>query len=139
MKDAYEALWGPMDDIQGDDNDKEERDRRSKMVNTIRVLMAAVGIGYIIAIGDDEKDDQGKVFKLEGLDDRWFGRGIREACGCQLARDPEEEKKGIAAREAETWNRNDFPVEEESDGMYYDEDDPSISESDSESGSGSDD
>jgi hypothetical protein len=29
------------------------------MVNTVRVLMAAAGIGYLIAIDDDERDDEG--------------------------------------------------------------------------------
>jgi hypothetical protein len=95
VKDVYEALLGPLYD------DDEEMDRRSKMVNTVRVLMAAVGIGYTIAIDDDEWDDMSRVFMLEGLGDRWFARGVRKACGFQLTEDPENEKKGLLEQEEE--------------------------------------
>lgn len=111
VKDAYEALWGPLDDIQGDDGGK-EMNRRKKMVNTVHVLMAAAGIRYIIAIKDDEQDDAGRVWMLEGLYDRWFARGVRKACGFQLTEDPENEKIGLQEREKEMRGNN-----------YYDDDD----------------
>lgn len=106
VKDVYEALWGPVDNIHGsDDEEEEEMHRRSRLVNSVRVLMAAAGIGYSIAIDDGERDKT-EVFMLEGLSDRWFARGVRKACGFQLTEDPENEKKGIAEQEEER-NRND--------------------------------
>ena len=99
VKQVYEALWGPLDDIRGDDEDKQEMDRRRKIVDAVRVLLAAVGIGYDIAINDDEEDDPCDVYMLEGLSDRWFARGVRKACGFQLKNDLENEKKRLAERE----------------------------------------
>ena len=114
VKDVYEALWGPLDGAQGDNGDEQEMDRKRKMVNTVRVLMAAVGIGYAIAIDDNEQDDAGDVFMLEGLSDRWFARGVRKACGFQLTKDPENGKKGLAEQEEEM-NRNGDADEDDSD------------------------
>lgn len=119
VKDIYEALWGPPDVIEGDDENEQEMDRRSKMVNTVRVLMVAVGIGYTIAIDNDGQDGADNIFMLEGLSDKWFARGVRKACGFQLTKDPENEKKGLAEREEEM-NRNDYVGEDNSDedGMF---------------------
>lgn len=114
VKQAYEALWGPLDDIRGDNENKQEVDRRSKMVDTICVLLAAVGIGYDIAISDDEEDDPCDVYMLEGLSDRWFARGVRKACGFQLKSDPENEKKRLAERE-KAMNRVEEDGAEEDD------------------------
>jgi hypothetical protein len=118
VKDVYEALWGPLDVIQEDDESKQEMDRRRKMVNTVRVLLAAVGIGYAIAIDDDEQDDAENIFILEGLSDKWFARGVRKACGFQLTKDPENEKKGLVEREEEM-NRIGYVDEDNSDEDDY--------------------
>ena len=84
------------------------------MVNTVRVLMAADGTGYTIAIDDEEEDDTCDVFILEGLSDRWFARGVRKACGFQLTKDPEDEKKGLVEQKEEM-NRNNDADEDGSD------------------------
>lgn len=118
VKDLYEALWGPLDDGRGNAQEEEERDRRCKMVDTVRVLLAAVGIDYFIAIDDDEQDDPRDVYKLEGLSDRWFARGTRKACGFQLTKDPENEKKGLAERDDEM--NTDEEEEWDSDDESYD-------------------
>lgn len=122
VKDVYEALWGPLDDIQGDD-EEEEMERRSKMVNTVRVLMAAACIGYVIAIEDDERDEAGQSFMLEGLSDRWFARGVRKACGFQLANDPENEKERLKEREEEMKGDDDDDEFDSDDERMYNEDD----------------
>jgi hypothetical protein len=126
VKDIYEALWGTLDDIQGDDDDEADEavERRSKMVNTVRVLMAAAGIGYFIAIDDDdERDDAGTVFMLEGLCDRWFARGVRKACGFQLTIDAENEKKRCA---------EEVKGDDDEDDDDYDSDNEGISDEDDE-------
>jgi hypothetical protein len=119
VRDAYEALWGPLDDIHGDDDnddddDDEEMDRRIKMVDTVRILMAAAGIGYTFAIDDDERDNAG-VYMLEGLGDRWFARGVRKACGFQLTEDPEDAKRALAAQEEEMTRNDDEDEEDDED------------------------
>jgi hypothetical protein len=126
VKDLYEALRGPLDDVQvqGDDDEEQEMNRRVEMVNTVRVLMAAVGIGYDIAIDDGERDDAGNVFMLEGLGDRWFARGVRKACGFQLTEDPENAKKALAAQKEEMRsNEDDDEYDSEEEGMFDDDDD----------------
>ena len=84
------------------------------MVNAVHVLMAAVGIRYTIVIDDNEQDGTGNVFILEGLSDRWFARGVRKACGFQLTKDLENEKKCLVEQEEEM-NRNDYADEHDSD------------------------
>jgi hypothetical protein len=121
VKGVYEALWGPLDDIQGDDEEEKEMDRRSKMVDTVRVLMAAVGLGYSIAIEDDEEDDPDGVFMLEGLSDRWFARGVRKACGFQLGKDAEDEKKSLAEQEAGSDHPDEDDSEDDDSEMYGEE------------------
>lgn len=124
VKDVYEALWGPLDDMQGDDDDDREMNRRIEMINTVYVLMAAAGIGYDIAVDDDEQDVEGSVFMLEGLGDRWFARGVRKACGFQLIADPENEKKGRAAQEEELkLNDDDDEYDSDEDGIYDEDED----------------
>jgi len=129
VKDVYEVLWGPLDVIQGDDDAEKTTDRRSKMVNTVRVLLAAVGIGYAIAITDDGQDDAEDIFILEGLSDRWFARGVRKACGFQLKRDPENEKRGIVEREEMNRISSAGKDNSDEDGIF-DEGDSDVTEDD---------
>ncbi|KAG2029005.1 hypothetical protein BDR03DRAFT_882063, partial [Suillus americanus] len=46
------------------------------LVRGIRLLFAAVGISYDVACTDDESDDRPYELMLEGLSDKWVGRGI---------------------------------------------------------------
>ena len=116
-KDIYNAFWGPLEEDEEDED--AESERRKNMVDTIRVLLAVVGIEYDIAVDEDDRDSSGGAFMLEGLNDRWFARGVRRACGFQLTRDPENEKRGKAEQEAEA--RRD--VGQDDDGDKFDSED----------------
>lgn len=52
IKQIYKVLWGPLDNIWGEDKDEQEMEWRHKMVDTIRVLLTAIGIGYDIIINE---------------------------------------------------------------------------------------
>lgn len=118
-KDIYNVFWGPLEE-DGEDEDAES-ERRKNMVDTIRVLLAAVGIEYDIAVDEDDRDSSGGAFMLEGLNDRWFARGVRRACGFQLTRDPENEKRGKAEQEAEA--RRDVGQDDNGDEFDSEDDD----------------
>lgn len=114
--DIHEALWGTLEDLLDDADDSKEEKRRRELVNSVRVLLAAVGIDYEVACKDGERDNSGRVWMLEGLSDRWFARGIRRACGFQLKDDPEAESRGRQEK-AEMW-RGDDDDEDEDDEDY---------------------
>lgn len=118
--DIYEALFGPLpeipDDADQETREKAEQDRRVRLVGTVRVLQAAVGIDYDIAVQDSEDDDcpgcppanrRGEKYleslrwMIEGYADKWFARETREACGFQLTWDPEQKKEGEEDQEEE--------------------------------------
>jgi len=97
VQDIYKALWGPLEELpksSGTSNEASLRHRRA-LVNTIRVLLGAVGVDYVIAITDGEVDNSRSSFALEGSSDRWFSRETRKACGFQLklVTKPEHRKK----------------------------------------------
>jgi len=92
--DVYEALWGPWEEDTQTTDETTKFNHRRKLVNTVRLLLGAVGIDYKIACTDEESDCPGWDWNLEGLSDRWFARETRKACGFQLCYDPEEEAKG---------------------------------------------
>lgn len=119
MLDIHEALWGTLEDVPDDADDSKEKHRRD-LVNSVRILLAAVGIDYKIACKDNEGDDSGRVWMLEGLSDRWFARGVRKACGFQLKDDPEAEARGRQEK-AEMWQHDDD--DEDEDDEDYDSDD----------------
>ncbi|KAF9534861.1 hypothetical protein CPB83DRAFT_901803 [Crepidotus variabilis] len=98
IRDVYEALWGPLDDLPGDADEEQKLDRRRDLVDTVRILLGAVGIKYSIACEEGESDDSGRMWTLEGLSDRWFARETRKACGFQLKDDPEKAQKGREER-----------------------------------------
>lgn len=123
MLDIHEALWGTLEDVPDDADDSQEEKRRRDLVNSVRILLAAVGIDYKVACKDDEGDDSGRMWMLEGLSDRWFARGVRRACGFQLKDDPEAEARGRQEK-AEMWRGDDDDEDEaDEDDEDYDSDD----------------
>lgn len=117
--DIHEALWGTLEDLPDDADKSKEEKRRRELVNSVRILLAAVGIDYEVACKDNEGDDSGRVWMLEGLSDRWFARGIRRACGFQLKDDPDAEARGRQEK-AEMWRGDDD--EDDEDDEDYDSD-----------------
>ncbi|KDR83809.1 hypothetical protein GALMADRAFT_236202 [Galerina marginata CBS 339.88] len=89
---VYETLWGPLEEHPERANEEATYDHRRKLVDSVRLLLAAVGIDYKIACKDDE-DDVIDTWMLEGMGDRWLAREIRKVCGFQLKGDPENETK----------------------------------------------
>lgn len=111
VKEAYEALWGPLKEVPNDDEEDEDVEadiwtRRKTMVDTVRVLLAAVGIGYDIAVDDEEEDQPSCEFTLEGLNDRWFAKGVRAACGLQLENDLADATRDQKERQDEAKETN---------------------------------
>ena len=103
VQDIYKALWGPLEELprsSGATNKATLKHRRA-LVNTVRVLLGAVGIDYVIAITDGEVDNSRSSFALEGSSDRWFARETRKACGFQLKFDPANEARGREDRQEE--------------------------------------
>ena len=90
--DIHEVLFGPIDVPSSDDADAVLAYRR-KLVVTVRLLFAVVGISYKVACKDGERDEGSYRFGLEGLSDRWVAQGIRAACGFQLSGDPEAARR----------------------------------------------
>jgi len=119
--DIHEALWGPLEELPDNVDDSRQEKRRREIVNNVRLLVAAVGIGHKVACNDVERDDSGRMWMLEGLSDRWFARGIRRACGFQLKGDPEAEAHGQQEK-AEMWRSDDEDDEDEDDEGYDNED-----------------
>ncbi|KAH7911547.1 hypothetical protein BJ138DRAFT_1125931 [Hygrophoropsis aurantiaca] len=121
--DIYDAIFGrPIDPVEADDTEA-EMNRRRKLVGTIQLLFATLGVGYDIACDDKEEDEdypyrgRGLRYLLEGLSDRWVARGVRKACGFQLQKDPEAERKGKEERlEHSTSSPDDDGEDSESDG-----------------------
>jgi len=72
--DVYEALWGPWEEDTQTTYETTKFNHRRKLVNTVRLLLGAVGIDYKIACTDEESDCPGWDWNLEGLSDRWFAR-----------------------------------------------------------------
>ncbi|KAG2338977.1 hypothetical protein BDR05DRAFT_859118, partial [Suillus weaverae] len=98
--DVYETLFGDLERPAASDAEAMLAYQRS-LVRGIRLLLAAVGISYKVACADDEIDVEPRDLMLEGLSDRWVGRGIRNACGLRLTRDAEKERKGAQERQEE--------------------------------------
>lgn len=116
VMDVYEALFGEMEKPAGTDSVAMLAYRRS-LVRGIRLLLAAVGITYNVACTDDERDEGPHDYMLEGLSDKWVGRGIRNACGLRLARDAEEEREGARDRQEEA-KGYDEDSEDDDEGDY---------------------
>ncbi|KAG6374090.1 hypothetical protein JVT61DRAFT_4733 [Boletus reticuloceps] len=93
--DVHEALFGPIETPPRDDADALLAYRR-KLVATVRLLFAALGIDYGVACTEDETDERPYDFMLEGLADKWVG--IRAACGFQLSSDAEAARRGKEER-----------------------------------------
>ncbi|KAG0708404.1 hypothetical protein DFH29DRAFT_479557 [Suillus ampliporus] len=79
---------------------------RRSLVRGIHLLLAVAGISYEVACTDDESDKRPPHLMLEGLADKWVGRGIRNACGIRLTRDAEEEREGAQQRRKEAKGSN---------------------------------
>ncbi|KAF8890121.1 hypothetical protein BD779DRAFT_1469447 [Infundibulicybe gibba] len=124
--DIHEVLWGPLADLPPDASADDQIKQRQSLIRALGVLLASVGVEYDIACKDDQCDYEpsrygmrgGLTWMLEGTGDRWFARGARKACGFQLARDPEEERKGQQNREEEARGHNDGEDDYDSEGPY---------------------
>lgn len=109
--DVHEVLFGPIETPSSNDADAVlAHSHRKKLVATVRLLLAAVGIDYQVACTDDEWDDRPRDFMLEGLVDKWVARGIRAACGFQLCCDVE-----AARREGQGQRRDQVVVVDDED------------------------
>ncbi|KAG1720406.1 hypothetical protein EDB19DRAFT_1647145 [Suillus lakei] len=123
VMDVHETLFGDLEKPATTDPEAMLAYRRS-LVRGIRLLLAAVGLSYEVACTDDEIDVEPDRLMLEGLSDRWVGRGIRNACGIRLTRDAEKERKGAQQRreEAKGYNNGyDDSEDDEHDGSEDDE------------------
>lgn len=121
--DVYETLFGDLERPAASDAEAMLAYQRS-LVRGIRLLLAAVGLSYKVACADDEIDVEPRDLMLEGLSDRWVGRGIRNACGLRLTRDAEKERKGAQERQEEAkgyYNSSDDSEDGEHDGSEDDE------------------
>jgi len=100
-----EFFFGTTEDM---DEDNEEWpdiiNFRTKLVWSIRMLFAFVGIGYRVACADTESDVTPldwywlPRWTLEGTPNTWVARGIRRACGFQLTRDKRQEAEFLRIR-----------------------------------------
>lgn len=130
VKEVYEALWGQQEEDLHDEEEDMDADmhaRRKTLVDTVRVLLAAVGIGYDIAVDEEEEDQPSRAFALEGLNDHWFARGVRAACGFQLEGDPEDAISGQKERDDEA-RKSSCDSEYNSEGWQVCDDDSSDSD-----------
>lgn len=114
--DVHEALFGELERPAETDSEAMLAYRRS-LVRGVRLLLAAVGVSYNVACTDDESDDRPYELMLEGLSDKWVGRGIRNACGLRLARDAEGEREGARERQEEAKGYDD-DSEDDGEGDY---------------------
>ncbi|KAG1721561.1 hypothetical protein EDB19DRAFT_2029566 [Suillus lakei] len=64
---------------------------------------------------NDHSDDGPHYLILEGLSDKWVGRGVRNACGLRLARDAEEEREGAQERQEEEKGYDDDSEDDDSE------------------------
>ncbi|KAF8438498.1 hypothetical protein L210DRAFT_3544133 [Boletus edulis BED1] len=112
--DVHEALFGPIETPPSDDVDTLVAYRR-KLVATVRLLLAALGINYEVACAEDERDEWPREFTLEGLSDKWVARGIRSACGFQLRGDAEAGKRGKEERRECAARPNSYVEDDEDD------------------------
>jgi hypothetical protein len=108
--DIYETLFGELEKPTGS---TAKLAYRQSLVRGVRLLLAAAGISYEVACTNDETDERHRGLMLEGLSDKWVGRGIRAACGFQLKRDSEEAKQGAQERQEEAEGNRDSEEEEE--------------------------
>ncbi|KAF8890114.1 hypothetical protein BD779DRAFT_1518377 [Infundibulicybe gibba] len=125
---AHKALWGPLAALPPDASAADLLERRRALIRTFRVLLASVGIEYTIACKDDEIDSEPGgygpacweqiAWVLEAARDRWLARGVREACGFQLERDPEDEWRGIRSREEEARGFDDDDDDSDEEDYY---------------------
>ncbi|KAG1775635.1 hypothetical protein EV702DRAFT_1279777 [Suillus placidus] len=120
VMDVHEALFGEMEKPAETDSEAMLAYRRS-LVRGIRLLLAAVGVSYDVACTDDESDEGTHELMLEGLSDKWVGRGIRNACGLRLARDAEEERAGAQERLEEAKGYDDDDEDDDEEGDYDDD------------------
>ncbi|KAG1866004.1 hypothetical protein F4604DRAFT_2025466 [Suillus subluteus] len=118
--DVHEALFGELEKPAETDSEAMLAYQRS-LVRGIRLLLAAVGISYNVACTDDERDRGPHDLMLEGLSDKWVGRGIRNACGLRLARDAEEERKGAMERQEEVKGYDEDDEDDDDEGDYDDD------------------
>ncbi|KAG1733942.1 hypothetical protein EDD22DRAFT_960145 [Suillus occidentalis] len=116
VMDVHEALFGEMEKP-AETNSVAILAYRRSLVRGIRLLLAAVGVTYNVACTDDERDEGPHDYMLEGLSDKWVGRGIRNACGLRLARDAEEEREGARDRQEEA-KGYDEDSEDDDEGDY---------------------
>jgi len=113
---VYETLFGELERPATTDVEAMLAYRRS-LVRGIRLLLAAVGLSYKVACTDDEidVDVEPRDLMLEGLSDRWVGRGIRNVCGLRLSRDAEKARTGAQQRQEEAKGYNNLSDDSEED------------------------
>ncbi|KDQ09280.1 hypothetical protein BOTBODRAFT_37189 [Botryobasidium botryosum FD-172 SS1] len=86
----YEILFGPLPEPPKRSSEALKVEQKRRLVRTIRVLLAAVGIDYRIAVEKGEKDvppgrkGDGIHWKLDAKSDKQFAKRARKACGFQL-------------------------------------------------------
>jgi len=113
------ALFGDIEEPAPGASDAEKLEYRRKLVWSVRLLFAAVGIGYQIACTDSEEDKSSDSYGLRSIkwvletdrSDSWVARGVRKACGFQLSSDADEDAKSHERRR------------EEEEGNYWVDDD----------------
>ncbi|KAG8215205.1 hypothetical protein J3R82DRAFT_8744 [Butyriboletus roseoflavus] len=110
--DVHEVLFGPIDTPPNDNVDA-VLEYRKKLVATVRLLFAAVGIRYGVACTDEETDERPEDYMLEGLGDKWVARGVREACGFQLSKDAEAASRGQEERREAAAGEDDIDCEDD--------------------------
>jgi len=129
VQDICEALFGNLSALAVDADHSAKVERRRKLVISVRLLLASVGIDYEIGCEDAEEDKtpggefgairRGPIklrWQLEGLQDKWVARGVRKACGFQLNRDPEAAEKGKQDRvDSASEPIHDYGSEDEDD------------------------
>ncbi|CAA7259703.1 unnamed protein product [Cyclocybe aegerita] len=71
--DLHEALWGPVKGLSDGANEEEKVKQHTHLVDTVRVLLAAVGVDYEVACTEGEEDFLCSTWQLEGVVDKERG------------------------------------------------------------------
>ncbi|EIW76556.1 hypothetical protein CONPUDRAFT_157743 [Coniophora puteana RWD-64-598 SS2] len=142
----HKILFGPIKEPEDEMDAKERVAYRRKLVASVRLLLAAMGIGYKVACEDSEEDVtsseiEGMHWELESLSwDSWVARGVRKACGFELSRDAAQDasSKEMRQRDAqeayEAEDRRQRRMERGLGDFYDDDDDDDYDDEDDDEG-----